>query len=243
MSSTATGTPAINLTVFRYALMKGLRNPLTLIFNCILPPALLFVRPLWTGESEFFSGFGLLALTIWGGSFLMAQGILADRESGVLTRIMSAPISMRDYLLQNLLAYMLPLAVQVALISMLGAILYSWTFVFAVGIFFALLMFTATSVAMSFAWNCMFRRKESSFVAFSALVSLGSMISGALVPLNALPTALQHVGAIFPAYWAMRSIDYLQQLGTMNLNYWVGIAALLLFTAAFILYGGKRRLA
>jgi len=237
-------TAMINLSIFRFALIKRLRNPITLVFNCILPPALLFVRPLWIGsEDTFLSGFGLLILTIWGGSFLMAQGILGDRESGALTRIMAAPISMRNYLLQNLLAYMLPLTLQIALISVLGAVLYDWTLTLVAGLFLILLTFTATSVAMSFAWNCLFRRKESSFISFSAVATFGTMLSGAFVPLDVLPTTLQHIGAVLPAFWAMRGIDFLYELGTMNLDYWMGIAALLLFAVVFILYGGKRRMA
>ncbi|MCL2589153.1 MAG: ABC transporter permease [Oscillospiraceae bacterium] len=231
----------MTMTIFQFALLKGLRNPLTMIFNCILPLALVVVRPLWTGEN-FLSGFGLLLLVIWGGSFLMTQGTINDRESGAITRILSAPISMRNYLTQNLLAYMVPLTVQVALIAILGSILYGWSLTLAFGIFLCYTVFTVASVTMSFAWNCLFKSKESSFASFSAMVTFGSMLSGAWIPLDNLPAVLQHLGAIFPAYWGMRGIDSLVELGSMSTDYWIGLGAMALFAIAFLLYGGKRRM-
>ncbi|MCL2568887.1 MAG: ABC transporter permease [Oscillospiraceae bacterium] len=229
------------MTIFRFALIKGLRNPATLLFNCILPLLLIFVRPLWTGGTAV-SGYGLLILVIWGGSFLIAQGTLNDRESGALTRILAAPISMRSYLTQNLLAYMVPLTVQVALISALGTILYDWSLTLALGLFLCYTVFTIASVTMSFAWNCLFKHKETSFASFSAMVTFGSILSGAWIPLAQLPTVLQYAGAIFPAYWGVQGITSLIELGTMGTEYWMGIAAMALFAMAYLLYGGKRRM-
>ena len=229
------------MTIFRFALIKGLRSPVTLIFNCILPLALVLVRPLWTGEN-FLSGYGLMILVIWGGAFLMAQGTLNDKESGAITRILAAPVSMRNYLAQNLLAYMVPLTLQVALVTVLGTMLYDWSMTVALGLFICYTVFTVASVTLSFAWNCLFKRKESSFTTFGAAVTFGSMLSGAYIPLVLLPAALQYVGAVFPAYWGMRGLNSLLELGVMGTDYWTGIAAMVLFAIVFLLYGGKRRM-
>jgi len=229
------------MTIFRYAIIKGLRNPMTLVFNCILPLVIVFIRPLWEGEGMM-TGYGMLVLVIWAGSFLMTQGTLRDRETGALTRILAAPISMRSYLTQNLLAFMVPLTVQVTLVAVIGSLLYDWTLTFALGLFLMMLMFTVASVTMSFAWNCLFKERENNFTSFSALLTFGAMLSGAFISLEFLPEVLQHVGAIFPAFWAMRGITYLSQIGTMGVDYWGGIAALVLFSTAFLLYGGKRRM-
>jgi len=231
----------MTMTIFRFALLKGLRHPMSLILNCLAPIALILIRPLWTGE-EALSGFGLLIFLIWGGAFLMSQGTLNDRESGAITRIMAAPVSMRSYLAQNLLAYMVPLAAQVTLISVLGFILYDWSLTLALGLFLCYTVFTVASVTLSFAWNCLFKSKSSSFSSYSAIVTFGVVLSGALIPLEFFPTALQYAGAIFPAYWGMRAINSLAELGTFDTDYWVGIAAMALFSIAFLLYGGKRRM-
>jgi len=229
------------MTIFRYALIKGMRNPATLILNCIAPIVLVLLRPLWTDE-HMLSGFGILVMLIWGGAFLMAQGTINDRACGALTRILAAPVSMRDYLAQNLLAYMVPLTVQVALISILGTILYGWSATLALGLFLCYTVFTIASVTLSFAWNCLFKRKESSFSTFSALITFGTALSGVLIPRDILPAVLSYVGAIFPAYWAISSIDALIYTGSINSDYWLGLGALILFSLAFLLYGGKRRM-
>ena len=231
------------MTIFRFALIKGLRNPGTFVFNCILPLVLIFIRPLWTGDI-FLSGFGLLVMVIWGGSFLMTQGILNDRADGALTRILSAPVSMFNYLVQNLLAFMIPMSLQVALLCILGMVLYNWSFMFALAVFLCYTMFTISSVAMSFAWNCMFKTKDSSFSSFSALVTFGTFISGVFVPLQMFPDGiLQYVGAVLPAYWAMRGLNTLSLTEfAFTSEYWIAILAMFLFTMIFLLYGGKRRM-
>ncbi|MCL2201317.1 MAG: ABC transporter permease [Oscillospiraceae bacterium] len=229
------------MTIFRYALIKGLRHPVTLVLNCVAPIVLILIRPIWTGE-QFLSGFGILLMLIWGGAFLMAQGTLNDKSTGAIVRILAAPVSMRDYLAQNLLAYMVPLTLQVAIISILGSVLYDWNLTLALGLFLCYTVFTVASVTLSFAWNCLFKSKESSFSTFSALITFGTVLSGAIIPLGILPIALQYVGAIFPAYWAMRAIDALISAGSMNTDYLFGIVAMILFSLAFLLYGGKRRM-
>ena len=231
------------MTIFRFALIKGLRSPGTFVFNCILPLALILIRPLWTGEF-FFSGFGLLTMIIWGGSFLMAQGILNDRADGALTRILAGPVSMFSYLTQNLFAFMVPMTVQVALVTLLGAVLYDWGLTLALAVFLCYTVFTISAVAMSFAWNCLFKTKDGSFGSFSAVVTFGSFLSGAFVPLEAFPEGvLRYVGAILPSYWAIRGLDTLSLTDlTITGDYWIAIAAMLLFTMAFLLYGGKRRM-
>jgi len=229
------------MTIFKYALIKGLRSPGTFVFNCILPIALILIRPLWAGDI-FLSGFGLLIMLIWGGSFLMSQGILNDRADGALTRILSAPVSMFSYLVQNLLAFMVPMTIQVALVVLLGAILYGWGLTLALALFLCYTVFTISAVAMSFAWNCLFKSKDSSFSSFSAVVTFGAFISGAFVPIAAFPEGpLRYVGAVLPAYWAVRGVNSLAESAITN-DFWISIAAMMLFTMAFLLYGGKRRL-
>ena len=233
----------MNLTIFRFAIIKGLRNRATLIFNCVLPIVLIFIRPLW--EEGVMGGtltsFGLLLMAMWGGSFLMSQGIMNDRTSGSIVRILSAPVTTLNYLTQNLLAYMVPLTIQIAIVSVLGTVLYGWDIQFALALFIGYMVFTMSAIALSFAWNCLFKRKETSFSSFSALITFGSFLSGALIPIEMFPGPLQYVGAIFPAYWAIRGIRVFSEYG-FALHYFTSIAAMLLIAAICLLYGGKRRI-
>ena len=236
----------MNLTIFRFAIIKGLRNRATLIFNCLLPIVLIFVRPMWVADGGLFGGgnlasFGLLLMTMWGGAFLMSQGILNDRTSGSIVRILSAPVTTFNYLTQNLLAYMVPLTLQIAIVSILGMIFYGWSTEFAIALFVCYTVFTMSAIALSFAWNCLFKSKETSFSSFSALITFGSFLSGGLIPIEFFPLPLQYAGAVFPAYWAIRGIRTFSDYG-FAFDYFTSLAAMLLIAAICLLYGGKRRI-
>ena len=234
----------MNLTIFRFAIIKGLRNRATLIFNCILPIALILVRPMWEDggiAGGTLTSFGILLMTMWGGAFLMSQGILNDRASGSIVRIMSAPVTTFDYLTQNLLAYMVPLTIQIALVSALGMILYDWNLQFALALFACYTVFTMSAIALSFAWNCLFKKKETSFSSFSALITFGIFLSGGLIPVEMFPGPLQYAGAVFPAYWAIRGIRAFSEYG-FAFDYFTSLAAMLIMATTCLLYGGKRRI-
>lgn len=227
------------MTVFKYAFIRGLRNPLSLICNCILPLTLVFIRPLWTGE--FASGFSLITFFILCGAYLMARNMLIDKADGAVVRILAAPVTMLNYLAQNLLACMVPLAVQIILVCLTGALLYGWGFSFTIALALSYGIFMAASVAMAFAWNCLFKDKENNYTAFSVTITFMAMLSGLWFPLELLPQPLQYAGAVFPSYWAARGISTLRELGAVS-GYWISLAAMLMFTAAYLLYGGKRRI-
>lgn len=227
------------MTIFKFAVIRGLRNPATLICTCVLPIALVLIRPIW--EREFFSGFSLIAFLIMLGSFMLARNMLADKTDGAIVRILAAPVTMLNYLMQNLLACMIPLTLQMILVCSLGAVLYDWEFSFVIALILCYIIFSFASVAMSFAWNCLFKDKENSYAGFSAVITFVALLSGLWLPLELLPQPLQYVGAVFPAYWVVRSMDALQEYGAAS-GYWVGLGAMLMFTAVYLLYGGKRRI-
>jgi len=228
------------MTIFKYALMRGIRNPLSMIVNCIIPLALIFVRPLWADGSM--AGLAFLGFAIMNGAFLMSQSILTDKIDGAITRILAAPITMRRYLAENLLSCMAPVTIQMLLVSLLGFILYDWSLTLSIAIFLCYTVLTMSVVGMAFAWHCLFKTKEASSSGFAMVIMCMAMLSGMLIPTEILPGILEHIGVIFPAYWATQGINAVQEAGVFNADFWLAIAAMLLFTTAFLLYGGKRRI-
>lgn len=228
------------MTIFRYALLRSIRSPLTLIVNCILPPALMFIRPLWLEQQGL--GLSFVAFIIMSGAYLMSQIILKDKAEGAIHRILAAPVTMRRYLAENLLACMVPLLAQMVLISLLGWVLYGWDATLAVAVFLCYTVLTLTSVTMSFAWHCLVKSKENSTMGFSFILTFMALLGGLFFPTTVFPGPLQYIGAIFPIYWAMEGLRSVQELGTMSAQFWLAIAAMLFFAAAYLLYGGKRRI-
>ena len=228
------------MIIFRYALIRGVRAPLSLIVNCVMPLILVLIRPLWADDAVL--GFGFIAFMIMSGAYLMSQSIITDKTDGAIYRILAAPVTMRRYLAENLLACMVPLTVQMILISLLGFMLYDWSPAIAFGVFLCYTLLTLASVSMSFAWHCLFKSKENSGAGFGFVLTFMAMLSGMLFPTTVFPGPLQYIGAIFPIYWAMQGLNSVLELGAMSMQYWLALAAMLLFTAAFLLYGGKRRI-
>lgn len=227
------------MTIFRFTLLKGLKSTLALVFNCILPIGMVFIRPLWADGAVL--GYRLILMLMWGGAFLMSQGILSDKVNGTIVRILAAPVTMLNYLTQSLIAFMMPLIVQILLLSIVGAVLYNWdaTFLFALALCYVI--FTVSAVAMGFAWSCLFKDREQSSSIFLALITFGTALSGVMFPLELLPQPLQYVGAVLPAFWAVRGINTLLDYGVV-FGYWFALLIMLLLAIIFLFYGGKRKI-
>jgi len=231
------------MTIFRYALIRGLRSPFSIACNCILPIALILIRPLWTGDMT--AGFFFIAFVIIGGTLMMSQSILTDKIGGTVIRILAAPVTMLHYLVANLLACMVPLLFQLILICILGSALYGWSTGFSLALFLCYTVFSLASVSMAFAWHCLFKDRDTSLNSFGILATFMALLGGLFTPLDILPDPLQYLGAIFPVYWAARGLDAIlaADIGSyVSGDYWLSLAAMLLFTTAYLLYGGKRRI-
>jgi ABC-type multidrug transport system permease subunit len=63
-----------------------------------------------------------------------------------------------------------------------------------------------------------------------------------MLPLSIVPETIQYIGAFFPAQWAVRAIEALNEYGIGAGMYWLSLLAMLMFAAAYLLYGGKRRI-
>ncbi|MCL2562687.1 MAG: ABC transporter permease [Oscillospiraceae bacterium] len=229
------------MTIFRYALLRAIRNPLTLIATYLLPVVLILIPSLWE-DGAFISGFAFLAILVMSSAYLSSLSILTDKADGAVLRILAAPVTMRRYLTENLFACMVPLFAQISLISILGAILYDWSLTLSLAVFLCYTVLTLASVTMAFAWHCLFKGAEGNIAGFSMVLFLTAFLGGMTFPVEVFPGPLQYVGAVFPAYWAMRGLDVVQELGTVSGEYWLAIAAMLLFAIAYLLYGGKRRI-
>ena len=226
------------MTIFKFALLRGIRGKDYLI-NAVLPLVLIFIPVLWRGEAQ--QGFYLMGLAILWGASSIAKGIMLDKLDGTVIRILTTPTSMLNYLTQNFFASMIPLTVQMLIVTTIGTIMYNWQMTFAFFLFLCYTVFGMASVALLFAWSCLFKSKETSNMMFGFIVMFAAMLGGFMLPLELLPRTVQLIGAIFPAYWLSTGIAELLENGA-TLTYWLSLGAIILFAIAYLLYGGKRRI-
>jgi len=227
------------LTIYKYALLRALRSPLSLVFNAALPLILIFTRGLWTREGAM--GFSFIGVALMYGSFMAARGILNDKLDGTFTRIFTTPVTSLRYLAQNLMAVLTPLLAQILAVGIIGSVLYKWEIGFVLQLMLLYFLFAAASVAFSFAWSCLFKNRETSYAMFSVLMSVVAMLGGFFIPLQILPNALRYIGALFPAFWTSNGILALQGNETMG-GYWISAAAIVMFTVLYMVFGSKRRI-
>jgi ABC-2 type transport system permease protein len=227
------------VTIFRFALIRGLRRRLTLLVLGVIPLGMIFIRPLWT--SQYSSGLNLYGLVVLYTAFLLVRSIMTDRITKTVVRIFAAPVTTFQYLSQNLLAYLLLLAVQILVIVGLGAMMYGWDFPLTGKAILGYIVFGGTSIGFSLAWNSLFRGKEISGSVFFVVSSFMALLGGITVPLTILPELIKKIGMLFPPYWLASALFAIQEKGGGS-DYWLSIAVLMLFTAAFLIFGSKRRL-
>ena len=230
------------MTVFKYALLRGIRSPMSIAVNFGLPFALILLRNLWVGDGiALQNGFTLMAAVLMFGSFLVARGIMNDRQDGTVIRILAGPTTTFRYLTQNLLACMLPLAASIVVVITTGYFLYDWRLSVAFALMLCYTMFATACVAFSFAWSCLFKSREVGFSIFSVVAMFMAALGGLIIPLSMMPDMLRYIGALFPAYWAAFGLETLLNYGAAG-RYWLSLGAMALFAVAFLLYGGKRRI-
>ena len=226
------------MTMFKWALLRVVRKPGSLIANSVLPVALVLIPDLWTDGAT--NGFFLMGMVIMTAGYFVSGTVAADRRDDSLTRVLTGPVTLTNYLAQNLLASMVPLLVQILLVGGLGAILYGWALDFTLMLMFTYFLFAISSVAFAYGWNTLFKSKTASGGTFTTLMTLIAFFGGLMVPLEALPDILRNIGAIFPAQWLTRSLGYLLA-SNIGGEFWLAQGILVLFTVAFLLFGGKRK--
>jgi len=231
------------LTVFKYSLLRGLKSPATIILNGALPLFVILTAGYvdFNDVTEFHPGLFLSALMVMLGAFYMARGIQLDRIDGTVIRILAGPVTMRSYLLQNFFSAMVPTAGMCAVIAIAGMARHGWGIEFATGVFLCYAFLGGTSIGLSFVWAALFKNKEASVAAFIIVVNLLATLGGLMMPLSILPVFLRRFGALFPPHWAARGLDNLMNYG-LNGQFWLCIGVMVLFAAAYLLYGSKRRI-
>jgi len=227
------------MTIFQFALIRSLRNKILLLLLYAVPLAMIFIRPLWTSENSM--GFSFYAMIIMFAAFSLVRSIMSDRITGTVVRIFAAPVTTLRYFFQSLCAFWLIISVQIFILVTAGTVLYNWEVGMAVRLTFSYVIFTVTAIAFSLAWDSMFRSKMMSDSVFSIVTSFMALLGGIFIPIAMLPDFLRNIGMVFPVYWVSKSLLSVQGQETSS-NYWLSIFIMILFAAAFLLYGSKRRL-
>lgn len=226
------------MTIFSFAIKRCFRNLMNILFLCVLPViVILMPHEQWLPLPLGFHLYGIILLFA---AARLVSVMMDDRTKGILVRVGVAPITHLQYLWQNLLAYSLILIVQVGGVIIAGT-LYGHDLVHPFLLFVVYSLFGMTAIGFSLAWFSLFRYKETAFAVLTGLIMLMSIAGGMLFPTNMMPELMQRLAMLLPTFWLAESITIVAtQADTIELL--LPFMVMLLFTAAFLVIGSKRRL-
>ena len=226
------------MTIFRFALIRIIRNPLTILLGLIIPIGLMLVPGMWEEGGR---GYYWIAFTLLLSAFPLTRGLQTDMRERAVMRIMSTPTKTVTYLWQNLVACMVPLIFQIIFICAFGMIRYDWTFEVASMLGVLYILFAMTAIGLAYAWAFLFKNKEgeTGSAIMMSLMIFATMF-GIFFPVDQLDGWQGVMGMLFPTYWISVGIEELLYVGRFNSEMLIPMGVLMLFTALFLFYGSKR---
>lgn len=226
------------MTMFKFALVRMVRNPLSIILGLVIPLALLLISPMWEEGGR---GYYWIAFTLLLSAFPLTRGVQTDMKERVIMRVMNTPTTIFKYLCQNLAACMFPFTLQIIFICLFGMIRYDWSSEVAgmLGILYTL--FAMTAIGIACAWASLIKNSEDeNGSAIMITIMTFSIMFGIMLPVETLNGWLETVGMIFPTYWVSVGIEELLYVAGYSGEMLIQIGVLTLFTIIFLLYGSRR---
>lgn len=226
------------MTIFKFALLRIVRNPLSILLGVLIPLGILLISDMWKEGGR---GYYWIAFTLLLSAFPLTRGLQTDMKERTVIRIASTPTTTLKYLCQNLVACVFPLLIQIILICIFGIIRYNWSFEVAgfLGLFY--LLFAMTAIGLAYAWAFLTKKMEGETgTAVMMSIMIFTTMFGILFPVDQLSGWQETVGMIFPTYWISVGIEALLYVDGYTVDLLIPMGILALFTGIFLMYGSKR---
>lgn len=179
---------------------------------------------------------GLIIQFVMFSSIFTSSIILTDRENKTFFRSLNAPISLKNYMLQTILSFMVISIIQVlvlSLVSALGCNVYAGKSLF--NMLILLCVVSLVSVSFGVAISSIGKSATQATVAGIGIITLMCMIGGAW-GMNPRSHSVKIAAKAIPVTWAM---DAVKKLVANKSLYAIGqdIIILLMFSIVFFLLG------
>ena len=226
------------MTIFKFALKRILRNPLSIILGLLFPIGLLLIPGMWEEGGR---GYYWLAFTLLISAFPLTRGLTTDMRDRVVIRIMTTPTTMLKYLTQNLLACIVPIFAQILIIGIFGMVRYNWSFEVTLLLLALYTLFSLTAIGLAYAWAFLFKKTDGEAgQAIMMTLMIFMTMFGIFFPVDGLSGWQATMGMFFPTYWISIAIEELLYAGHFVTEMALPMGILALFTIIFLLYGSKR---
>jgi len=218
--------PSFSATTTRLTAIRKVIDPLliTLEQEQGNEPQQSATRSMQSAFAQILPGMGFLFMLFLGAN--LARTFHEDRESGLLERILAAPVSPLNYLTGSLLAQWVLLALALLFMSLCGA----WLFSIQWGSWplHALLDLSAAwAVVLLFSLlNLIARNRRQSEALSTPVIMVLSLVGGSMVPVSIFPPWLARLAAVSPNQWFISACRHIADTGTLP---WAQTTAFLIF--------------
>lgn len=185
------------------------------------------------------SGMGLLAMTMMLLSSFTATALIQDRENRTFFRVLCAPVSLKSYMFQTILAFLAILLGQVTLLFLVLRYLFGlYLGASVLGLYGVMTVFALLCVSMGVALAALARSTQMAQTIATLFITPACMLGGLFWPRWMMPPFLQDIGSFLPTTWLMRTAE--QVVLGRPFPAW-GIAILFGYALVFFLLGTWRR--
>lgn len=160
--------------------------------------------------------YGILALiVILTSTLLSALNFVRERNSGAFVRVSLTPIGGFSQAFGKLLATLLVVAVQVAVVLGVAAMGFGVKFQ-NIGLVFAFALLLASAfVAVGLVIGSLTRSENSAILSVVALIIPLTFVSGLVIPYELMPATLQQITSLLPITFGINAMKYVSLYGVL----------------------------
>ncbi len=180
---------------------------------------------------------GFLIMGILFFSIRSTSLIMKDKKSKVFQRILTSPLHLKQYMLENILCFSLLMLIQIALILVVVAGVFRLPMgPSLINLFLVLFLFGVTSISLGISLVSLGKDQNRMATITTLIATPMLMLGGAFWPRAIMPELLQNIGRFIPVTWAMEGVERVLQ-GSSITDLWFEVLILIAFSLLFFLLG------
>ncbi len=220
----------------REAFAKALGSYEQDTLSVMSPPADDSLKSVWA-----YGSLGFLVQFMLYMSIITAGIILEDRSSGVYYRTFFAPVSLKRYYTENLLAFLAIGILQVAISFAVLMLAFGMDFVAPAAIFVLYAVFALVCVSLGMWLITLFKKPLMAYLSIMFITTPLVMLGGCYWDVNFMPDLMIKIAKFMPTSWVMQAVSKVLYEGAGLGGILIELLVLLLFAGVFLAAGLARK--
>lgn len=184
-----------------------------------------------------YGSFGFLVQFMLYMSIITCGVILEDKNSGVYHRIFYAPVTLKKYFAENLLAFMVVGFLQVTVSFIFISAIFGLSLINLSSIFVLFVVFALVCIALGMWLITIIKKPLIAYLSILFLTTPLVMLGGCYWPAELMPDYIIDIAKFFPTSWVMQAVDKVLNSGADLIGISFEILILLLFAGIFMSLG------